>query len=287
MKLLNFYVNGKTHVGVLWNGAVADLSASDPERGLTTESLIAMGQAGLDWAASAVERAPVVPLEEIRYAPIVQNPEKIFCIGLNYQEHATQEKKALPVVPEVFSKFNNALAAHQQPLVIPAAAGQVDYEAELVAVIGREGRNIPERDAMEYVYGYTCGNDLSARREQSRVTQWLIGKSGDCFAPIGPWIVTKDELNAENLEISLFCNGERRQHDTTANMIFKIPHLISYLSQYITLRPGDLIFTGTCAGCITSITDAEGNHPWLKPGDELAVEIEGIGRLCNWIQGTF
>ena len=159
----------------------------------------------------------------------------------------------------------------------------MDYEAELVVVIGKEAKCVSRETAMDYVFGYTIGNDISAREQQFRVTQWLIGKTGDNFAPVGPCIVTKDAIDGSGLDMKLWCNGELRQSDNTANLLFDIPDLVSYLSQYATLKPGDLIFTGTCAGCITGIKLNTGESPWLKSGDEIVIEIEGIGRLKNVI----
>lgn len=283
MKLMNFYHNGAIHVGMADGEQVIDLTNGSNGKIGSMEALIASGGAGMQEAAEIAKTAPRYDLASVKFAPVVTAPEKIFCIGLNYLSHATEEKEALPKYPEVFNKYNNVLAANEEAIPVPAAAGQIDYEAELVVVIGKEANCVSEEDAMDYVYGYTCGNDVSARQEQFRVTQWCVGKTCNKFGPVGPWIVTRDAINGENLDIRMYCNGELRQHDNTANLLFKIPHLVSYLSQYITLKPGDLIFTGTCAGCITGIVDANGNHPWLKSGDDLVVEIEGIGRLHNTI----
>lgn len=283
MKLTNFYNDRKLSVGLVEDSCILDLTAGSNGKIASMEELIAMGSAGLQEASAAAENAPKYALSSLQFAPVVTKPEKIFCIGLNYLSHATEEKEALPKYPEVFNKYNNVLAAHGEKIPVPAAAGQIDYEAELVVVIGKEANCVSEKDAMDYVFGYTCGNDVSARQEQFRVTQWCVGKTCNKFGPVGPCIVTKDAIDGEKLDIRMYCNGELRQHDNTANLLFKIPHLVSYLSQYITLKPGDLIFTGTCAGCITGIVDQDGNHPWLKSGDELVVEIEGIGQLCNTI----
>lgn len=284
MKLTNFYRNGEICVGVLNDESVFDLTTGSDGEISSMEALISEGAVGLRRAAAIAKIAPQYPLRELRFAPAITHPEKIFCIGLNYLSHATEENEALPKFPEVFNKYSNVLAAHGEAIPIPAAAGQIDYEAELVVVIGKEAHCVSESDAMEYVFGYTCGNDISARQEQFRVTQWCLGKSCNKFGPIGPCIVSRDAIDGEKLDIRLYCNGELRQHDNTANLLFKIPYLVSYLSQYITLKPGDLIFTGTCAGCITGIIDENGNHPWLRSGDELVVEIEGIGRLHNTIR---
>lgn len=279
MKVLNYYENGRIHVGLLEGNEVGDIT----EKFETMEAFIAAGAEAKKTAAEFVKSAPKKKIDEIEFAPAVTSPEKIFCIGLNYMSHTEEEQEERPKYPEVFSKYNNALAAHNQKLDIPAAAGQLDYEAELVVVIGKEAKCVSRETAMDYVFGYTIGNDISAREQQFRVTQWLIGKTGDNFAPVGPCIVTKDAIDGSGLDMKLWCNGELRQSDNTANLLFDIPDLVSYLSQYATLKPGDLIFTGTCAGCITGIKLNTGESPWLKSGDEIVIEIEGIGRLKNVI----
>ena len=187
----------------------------------------------------------------------------------------------LPVVPEVFSKFNTALAAHNEEIPLPKAGSRFDYEAAMVIVIGKEAKCVSKEQAMDYVYGYTVGNDLTAREQQGRVSQWLIGKSPDKFGPVGPCIVTKDAIDGGNMPIRLWCNGELRQNSNTNDLIFDIPTLVSYISQFVTMKPGDLIFTGTCAGVISGMKLDPDKKPWLKPGDEVVVEIEGIGKLRN------
>lgn len=290
MKLMNFYESGDVHVGVVTEEGVADLTVAanshDGEdlRGLgKMESLIAAGEEGKKKAAELVQMAPQKKLNELIFAPVVAAPEKIFCIGLNYLSHATEESESLPLVPEVFSKFNTALAGHNESIPLPAAGSQFDYEAELVVIIGRQAKCVSKERALDYVYGYTVGNDISAREQQFRVSQWLIGKTSDKFGPVGPFIVTKDAIDGGNLPIRLWCNGELRQHANTKELIFDIPTLVSYISQFVTLKPADLIFTGTCAGVINGMKLEPDQRPWLKPGDEVIVEIEGIGKLRNVI----
>lgn len=217
--------------------------------------------------------------DEIEFASVVLNPEKILCVGLNYLSHVKESNMAVPDSPVLFSKFNNALAGHKQDIVLPATARQVDYEAELVIIIGKEARNVSEADALSYVYGYTAGNDISARDLQMKTSQWLLGKTLDSFAPIGPYLVTGDELDPARLSIECRVNGELRQSGNTENMIFGCAELTSYISRYITLMPGDCIFTGTPEGVI--LGDPPDRQTWLKAGDELEVTIEGIGRLKN------
>lgn len=220
-----------------------------------------------------------LPEAEATYAPCVTNPEKIICVGLNYLDHADESKMEVPLSPVIFSKFNNALAAHNQEILLPQGAKQFDYEAELVIVIGKTAENVSSENAISHIFGYTIGNDLSARDLQFRTGQWLLGKTCDGFAPIGPYLVTADEVNPSNLEINCRVNGELKQQGNTKNMIFDCSYIVSYLSNYMTLKPGDIIFTGTPAGVILGYPEEQRN--WLKSGDEVVISIEKIGSLKN------
>jgi 2-keto-4-pentenoate hydratase/2-oxohepta-3-ene-1,7-dioic acid hydratase in catechol pathway len=231
---------------------------------------VATSKSAVKHAASAVKLLPPVP-----------NPSKILCIGLNYRDHAIEGGKAIPAEPVLFGKFANTLIAHGDPIKLPKVAQKVDYEAELVIVVGKTGKHIPNDDsAFQYVGGYTVGHDVSARDWQFRgeEKQWIIGKSFDTFAPTGPVLVTADELtNPHKLQIQLRLNGTTLQNSNTKEFIFGVPHLLWYLSQCITLEPGDLIFTGTPPG----VGIARKPPILLKPGDVAEVEIEGIGVLKN------
>jgi 2-keto-4-pentenoate hydratase/2-oxohepta-3-ene-1,7-dioic acid hydratase in catechol pathway len=212
--------------------------------------------------------------------PPVPTPEKVVCIGLNYRDHAVETGAAIPTEPIVFSKFNTALVGHGVAIELPAIAERVDYEAELVAVIGRSGKNIAAERALEHVAGYACGHDVSARDWQKGRPggQWLLGKTFDTFAPIGPCLATSHELpDATGLRVQMELNGEIVQDSTTAQLIFSLPAIIEHLSKFVTLRPGDLIFTGTPPG----VGDAKDPPVYLKPGDRCSVIIEGIGTLTN------
>ena len=214
-------------------------------------------------------------------API-SDPGKIICIGKNYAKHAAEMGSEPPSIPVVFSKFNSAIAAPGSDITLPSISEKVDFEAELVVVIGKRGRFIDRSDAMSHVFGYCCGNDISARDWQKEKPggQWLLGKTFDGFAPLGPCIVTVDEIDdPNNLDITLRLNGETMQSSNTSHLIFPIDFLISHLSRFVTLQPGDLIFTGTPAGV------GAGRTPpiFLRNGDQLEVEIEGIGKLYNRI----
>jgi 2-keto-4-pentenoate hydratase/2-oxohepta-3-ene-1,7-dioic acid hydratase in catechol pathway len=188
----------------------------------------------------------------------------------------------LPTNPVIFSKFNNALAAHKQTIIVPRMTEQMDYEAELVMVIGKTAQNVSREEALNYVLGYSIGNDLSARDLQFKTPQWLLGKTCDQFAPIGPYMVTASEIDPNALNISCTVNGETNQSANTRDMIFDCATIVSYLSQYMTLKAGDLIFTGTPSGVVLGFPENE--RVWLKSGDVIEVEIEKLGKLSNRLE---
>ena len=246
----------------------------------TIEQIIVAGKSVIEKLQKYVESTSfLIDEDNIVYAPCVTNPEKIICIGLNYLDHANESKMEIPLSPVVFSKFSNALAGNKQEILLPINAKQFDYEAELVIVIGKTAESVSRENAMSYIFGYTIGNDLSARDLQFRTGQWLLGKTCNGFAPIGPYLVTADEVNPSDLEISCRVNGELRQQGNTKNMIFDCAYIVSYLSQHMTLKPGDIIFTGTPAGVILGYPEEK--RVWLKSGDEVSVSIEKIGTLIN------
>ena len=217
-------------------------------------------------------------LPRLQLAPCVPRPGKIICIGLNYRRHAAESKMEVPQRPIVFSKLPNALAASGEDIPLPPVAAQYDYEAELVAVIGRRARNVSEANAMDYVWGFCNGNDVSARDLQSQSSQWLLGKTLDRFGPIGPWLVSRDEAgDLDQMPIRCTVNGEQRQSSVVGDMVFSVPELVSFISRHFTLDPGDIIFTGTPEG----VADGRPDQPWLKPGDEVVVEVGRMGRLVN------
>lgn len=212
-------------------------------------------------------------------APIAR-PEKVICIGLNYRDHALESGVEPPAEPICFSKFSQSVVGPEDAIRLPAVCQQVDYEAELVVVIGRRGRKISRADAYNYVAGYMNGNDVSARdwQLQKPGKQWLMGKTPDTFAPTGPWIVTRDEVpDPAKLPIMLRLNGALMQNSSTAELIFGVDEVIAYMSQLITFEPGDLIFTGTPPG----VGMARKPPVFLKPGDVTEVEIAGFGVLRN------
>ena len=284
LKFVNFQLNSQIRLGVKVENGIMDIAQVSDAYSLevpnTIEQIIVAGKSVIEKLQKYVESTSfLIDEDNIVYAPCVTNPEKIICIGLNYLDHANESKMEIPLSPVVFSKFSNALAGNKQEILLPINAKQFDYEAELVIVIGKTAESVSRENAMSYIFGYTIGNDLSARDLQFRTGQWLLGKTCNGFAPIGPYLVTADEVNPSDLEISCRVNGELRQQGNTKNMIFDCAYIVSYLSQHMTLKPGDIIFTGTPAGVILGYP--EGKRVWLKSGDEVSVSIEKIGTLIN------
>ena len=218
--------------------------------------------------------------EDLQPLAPINVPEKLICIGKNYADHATEFGGSVPDQPIVFSKFPSAIIGPGESIRLPTISDQVDFEAELVVVIGKPGRNIAAADALSHVFGYCCGNDISARDWQKGTPsrQWLLGKTFDTFAPLGPVVVTADELTSpQNLDIQLRLNGDVMQQSNTSKMIFPIPILIEHVSKFCTLTPGDLIFTGTPEG----VGAARQPPIFLRDGDTVEVEIESLGVLAN------
>jgi 2,4-didehydro-3-deoxy-L-rhamnonate hydrolase len=208
----------------------------------------------------------------------IERPQKIICVGLNYRDHAEEQGTDLPKAPLLFAKWPNTLIGNGEPILLPEESQQVDYEAELGVVIGTGGRGISEADALSHVRGYICVNDVSARDLQFADGQWTRGKSPDTFCPVGPELVPAERIpDPQALAIKLILNGETMQDSSTANMIFSVAEIISYISRTVTLEPGDLIATGTPAG-VGVFRDPK---VLLKDGDEVTVEIEGLGALTN------
>ncbi|MCL6517357.1 fumarylacetoacetate hydrolase family protein [Alicyclobacillus sp.] len=289
MKLLTMRTPQGFGLGVKTDKGVLDVARAAQRYGgaapETVDAVITGGDAARRAVADLVARALedgqagdlFVAEERVSFGPAVTNPEKILCVGTNYRKHAIESNMPIPTFPVLFSKFNNTLAGHGEPVRMPAAE-QVDYEVELVIVIGREAKDVPKEKALSYVFGYATGNDLSARDLQFRTGQWLLGKTLDGFAPVGPYVVTADEVpNPNALHLELRLNGQVRQSSNTADMIFDCAELVSYASRYMTLKPGDLIFTGTPEGVILGYP--EDKRVWLKAGDEMVASVEGLGEL--------
>lgn len=214
------------------------------------------------------------------FATLVPNPAKVFCVGLNYRNHIAETGNEVPKFPTVFTKFAESLTGPNDEIEIPAEDHRVDWEGELAIVIGGAGRRIPEADAERHIAGYAVSNDVSMRGWQGRTPEWTQGKCWEAASPIGPYLVTPDEFTA-GARITTRVNGEVVQEDSTSDLVFSPAALVAYLSTIVTLRPGDLILTGTPAGVALGRRNAEGRHPWLKPGDVLETEIEGLGAQRN------
>lgn len=285
MKLVSFLTTDGVQLGVKTDNGVVDVQATAKNAGLSApasiDEVITGGQTALDQLAQVVQQAnETLDDSTIQYASAVQKPNKIICSGANYLAHVAEANLSVPEYPIYFSKYQNSLAAHNEVITPPEATRQVDYEVELVVVLGKQARNVSEENALDYVFGYAVGNDLSARDLQFRGVQWTMGKAIDQFAPIGPYLVTADEVpNPQNLNLRTYVNGELRQSSNTENMIFSIAHMISDLSKVMTLEPGDVIFTGTPEGVIAGMKEKN----WLKAGDEIVCEVDEIGRLVNLI----
>lgn len=283
MKLISFNTSDGVKLGIKSDQGIINVEATAAKIGitvpLTIDRVIASGEEGIRQLKNlCLQEAVCLEEPSIEYAPAVQNPEKIICVGANYRAHVEEANLEIPEEPIYFPKYRNSLAAHGEEIIPPANTKQVDYEVEMAVIIGKQAKNIAEEDALQYVFGYAVGNDLSARDLQFRAIQWLYGKAIDQFAPIGPYLVTADEVaDPQNLDIKCWVNGELRQSSNTKQMIFPVAQMISDLSKVMTLEPGDVILTGTPEGVILGMEEKN----WLKAGDEVVCEIEGLGRLVN------
>jgi 2-keto-4-pentenoate hydratase/2-oxohepta-3-ene-1,7-dioic acid hydratase in catechol pathway len=227
-----------------------------------------------------LSEAPDYQLSDVTWLPVIPNPDKIVCVGLNYEEHRVETGRDKTENPALFLRLAESQVGHRQPIVRPRESTHLDFEAEIALIIGREGRRIAEKDSWQHIAGYSCYNDGSVRDWQRHTVQWTAGKNFARTGAFGPWLVSADEI-PPNTVMTLSCrlNGERMQHATTEQMIFKIPQLIAYISTFTTLLPGDVIVTGTPGG-----VGARRNPPvWMKPGDKVEVEIDKVGILENSI----
>jgi 2-keto-4-pentenoate hydratase/2-oxohepta-3-ene-1,7-dioic acid hydratase in catechol pathway len=264
-------------------GDYVDLNAADPAMPSTVRGLLNLDVETQRRAWNSLGRGEVRhDPAHVRLLAPVPDPRKIICIGLNYRDHAAESGVPAPEEPILFSKYSTSLIGHGEMIILPSVSEQVDYEAELVVVIGRSGRHIARKRAFEYVGGYAVGHDVSARDWQLNKPgkQWMAGKTFDTFAPVGPVLVTPDEVpDPHKLGIRLRLNGQTMQESNTSQLIFGVDELIAYLSQVFTLEPGDLIFTGTPPG----VGMARKPPVWLKPGDTVEVEIDQLGTLRNTV----
>jgi acylpyruvate hydrolase len=243
------------------------------------DKVVPMGPSLLDWltyGTQGIATGTPRPLSEVRLLAPVPRPGKIICVGLNYRDHAKETGKAVPTEPVLFSKFANSVVGPGADVVVP-----LDYEAELAVVIGRRASRVAAADALDHVAGYTCANDVSSRSLQFLSDQWLLGKAIDTFLPLGPYLVTPDEVpDPQALGIRCLVNDELLQDSNTGQMVFGVAELISYASRTITLEPGDLLATGTPSG----VGDAADPPRYLRPGDRMRVEIDGLGQLDNTVR---
>ena len=279
MKLVTFKTGEDgPQVGIIQNEKIAPIKSIDGSLDGASLKQVLRSLPAIKSAAETVNYR--YALSDVKLLAPISDPEKIICIGLNYADHAAESNAEIPSEPVVFNKFPTALRGPDENIELPPQSDSVDYEAELVVVIGKEAKNISEANALDYVAGYMCGHDVSARDWQKHKPQgqWLCGKSFDSFAPIGPYLVTADEVSdPHNLNVKFRLNGTELQNSSTSQFIFNINQLLAYLSQVCTLKPGDLLFTGTPPG----VGAARKPPVFLKPGDVAEVEIEGLGVLRN------
>ncbi|TWD97805.1 2-keto-4-pentenoate hydratase/2-oxohepta-3-ene-1,7-dioic acid hydratase in catechol pathway [Peribacillus frigoritolerans] len=285
MKIATFSVQSEQHIGLVQDDQIISLTALCPEEfPACMKKFIERSSELRTRAEQLIEQRinedAIFKTSDVKILPPIAKPDKIICVGLNYFDHCKETGMEPPASPVIFSKYSNAITGHNDPIEIPINSTEVDFEAELAFVIGKEAKRVSEEEADDYVFGYTIMNDISARDLQFQDGQWSRGKTVDTFAPFGPVIVTKDEVgDPHNLAISLELNGEIMQDSNTSNLIFTVPKIISFLSQSMTLMPGDLIATGTPPGV------GMGRNPkiWLKNGDRMNVSIEKIGTLSNHV----
>lgn len=308
MKLVSYTVNGITRIGCIAGEQVIDLNyayrsqleaagslrAAQIAEAYVPANMVEFLQGGeesmslaREAAAYAVQHADslkypaVFNAQDVKIEAPVFNPGKMICVGHNYREHILEMKRELPEFPVVFAKYANTIIGPQDDIPFYPISEQLDYEAEFTFVIGKRARNVSQADALNYVAGYTIANDVTYRDIQRRTIQWMQGKAVDGSAPMGPWLITSDELkDPSGLEVVLTVNGEERQRSNTANLVFTVPRLVEFLSGLMTLEPGDVILTGTPGG----VGVARDPQVFLKDGDVVRIEIDGIGALENKVR---
>ena len=282
MRLVSFSRGGESRIGCPVDGQIVDLSIAAPSLPTDLLSLLEMGPEGMKQAEAAVEAAgddALVSADDISYLPLMTRPPKIVCIGRNYAAHAIEGGAQPPTYPEIFYRGSTSLLAHNAPIIRPKCSDKLDFEAELVAIVGKTAKGVAREDGLDYVAGYTLFNDATLRDYQKKSTQWTIGKNFDNTGGFGPMFVTADELpaGADGLRIQSRLNGQVMQDANTSDFIFPIDDLIAKLSECMTLEVGDVIVTGTPAG----VGYARNPPVFMKDGDVCEIEIEGIGVLSN------
>ena len=278
MRLVTYRTEDGTRAGVVRGTEVIPLACQDVGSFLAAAETAELSPADAVAQGLCAFDAPTVALNRLDLAPVVPHPGKVLCVGLNYRNHIAEMGRTEPTHPTLFNKWDDTLLGPTDPLEVPPEVELLDWEVELVVVIGRSVRRVSADDAAAAIAGFTVGNDVSARDWQNRTSQFLPGKVWDRSSPIGPWMVTADELGPNpDLEVTCTVSGTRMQEGHTRELIFDPPTLVAFVSTFLTLRPGDLIFTGTPGGVGYARTPPIG----LTPGDELETHIEGIGTLRN------
>jgi|SRR5450830_30108 len=277
MKFASFIVQGRTTYGVVEGTQVIDLESVKPTFGTDLKQAIAINRLG-ELTPAVLAPLPRVALADVTFLPVIENPGKVLCIGINYATHVRETGREMPTYPMIFTRFADSQVAHLQPIIRPKASHKLDFEGELAVVIGKTARHVKAADALEYVAGYACYNDGSVRDWQKHTIQFVPGKNFPRTGGFGPWLVTCDEIvDPQDLELTTRLNGQVMQHTRTSDMIFDVRHLIEYCSTFTELAPGDVIVSGTTGG-----VGAFREPPvWMKPGDTVEVEISGIGILRN------
>jgi acylpyruvate hydrolase len=285
MKIVGFEASGELRLGVVEGDQVVDLQAVDGAIPADLGELLRRRNGDLGVLKDAVNRAPASarrPLAALKFGLPVARPGKVICLGLNYLEHVKEgsQRDNIPKFPTIFMRGASSLVPHGEPILRPKVSETLDYEAELIFVVGRRAKHLTVANAYSCIAGYCCGNEGSVREYQRKTTQWDMGKNFDRTGGFGPWMVTADELppGAKGLKIETRLNGQAMQSDNTDNMMFPIAETIAYLTEGMTLEPGDIVFTGTPSG----VGHARKPNPvWMKPGDRCEIAIEGVGVLVN------
>jgi acylpyruvate hydrolase len=288
MKIASFAADGELHIGVIEGDQVIDVNAADKTLSADLGELLRRTNGDLSAVKDAAKRAPAGarrPLAGLKFGLPVGKPGKVICLGLNYLEHVKEgsQRDNIPKFPTIFMRATTSLVPHRQPIMRPKVSETLDYEAELILVVGKRAKHLTADNAYSCIAGYSCGNEGSVREYQRKTTQWDMGKNFDRTGGFGPWLVTADDLppGGKGLKIQSRLNGQVMQSDNTDNMMFPVAECIAYITQGMTLEPGDVVFTGTPSG----VGHARKPNPvWMKPGDTCEIEIDGIGVLSNPIE---
>jgi 2-keto-4-pentenoate hydratase/2-oxohepta-3-ene-1,7-dioic acid hydratase in catechol pathway len=281
MKLASYKISKSAGYGVVRDDGIVDLTRRIGRKYPDLRALLAENALGAAQKTAKAAKKPDFKAGKVAFLPVIPNPGKIVCVGLNYEEHRVETGRDKTENPALFIRVAESQVGHRQPIVLPRESTNLDYEGEIAVVIGKRGRRISEEDSWKHIAGYACYNDGSVRDWQRHTLQWTAGKNFSRTGGFGPWMVTRDEIaDGEELTLETRLNGEVMQHATTAQMIHRIPKLIAYISTFTPLEPGDVIVTGTPGG-----VGARRNPPvWMKPGDTVEVEISKVGMLVNTIK---